>query len=360
MRYITVDKAEAGMMLAKTIYDNDDRVVVGCGIVLTADYIEKLAERGYGGFYIEDELSKDIHIEETISMELRSRAVKGLKEVDIDATIDVAKSIVEQLQSAKTLSLDMIDLRNFDDYTYKHSVNVAVLSTVIGMGLDLREQDLVDLCAGAMLHDLGKLNIDPEIINKPGFLTAEEYEMVKNHSRLSYDLIKDKWNVSATSKAAVLEHHENEDGSGYPLGLQGKDIHRYARIIHVADVYDALTTKRPYKKPYSIPEAMEYLMGSCGRLFDKRMVEAFMSYVPIYPRGISIRLSNGEEGIVIENSRFRTLRPIVRLFNGTTYDLFGDESLRNVTILAARDDGTASREEVQENEKHREYMKVKF
>ncbi|KSV59795.1 HD-GYP domain-containing protein [Acetivibrio ethanolgignens] len=360
MRYITIDKAEAGMTLAKALYDNDDRVLVERGIMLTTDYIEKLTERGYGGFYIEDELSKDIHIEETISVELRSRAVKCLKEVDIDATIDIAKAIVAQLQEAATLSLDMIDLRNFDDYTYKHSVNVAVLSTVIGMGLDLKEAELVDLCAGAMLHDLGKLSIDPEIINKPGFLTAEEYELVKLHSRLSYDLIKEKWNVAATTKAAVLEHHENEDGSGYPLGLQGEDIHRYAKIIHVADVYDALTTRRPYKKPYSIPEAMEYLMGSCGRLFEKQMVEAFMSYVPIYPKGVSLRLSDGKEGIVIENSRFRTLRPMVRLFDGTTYDLFEDSSLRNVTILATGDGGTANREEVQENEKHREYMKIKF
>lgn len=360
MRYITIDKVESGMTLAKPLFDNDDHVLIGRGIMLTAGYIEKLANRGFGGFYIEDKLSEDIHIEETISMELRSRSVKCLKEVDIDSTVDIARSIVEQLQEAAALSLDMIDLRNFDDYTYRHSVNVAVLSTVIGMGLDLREEELVDLCAGAMLHDLGKLELAPEIINKKGFLTAEEYEQVKEHPRLSYDLIKEKWNIAATTKAAVLEHHENEDGSGYPLELRSEDIHRYAKIIHVADVYDALTTKRPYKKPYSIPEAMEYLMGNCGRLFDKEIVETFMSYVPIYPKGVTLRLSDGKEGIVVENSRFRTLRPMVRLFDGTTYDLFEDSSLRNVTVLTAGTGETADREEVQEIERHRQDMKVKF
>lgn len=360
MRYITIDKAENGMTLAKSLFDDSDRVLVGRGTTLTTDYIEKLETRGFGGFYIEDELSKDIHIEETISLELRSRAVKTLKECDVDAMVDIAKAIVDEIRSAATLTLDMIDLRNFDDYTYKHSVNVSVLSTVIGMGMNLREAELVDLCAAALLHDLGKLNIAPEVINKPGFLTSEEYELIKTHSRLSYDLIKDKWNIAATTKAAVLEHHENEDGSGYPLGLSNEDIHRYAKIIHVADVYDALTTKRPYKKAYSIPEAMEYLMGSCGRLFDKQIVEAFMDYVPIYPKGVTISLSDGQEGIVVENSRFRTLRPIVRLFNGTTYDLFENVDLRSVTILNVGDANTASREEVQENEKHREWMKVKF
>lgn len=360
MRYITIDKAESGMTLAKALFDSEDRVLVGRGIMLTQDYIEKLEKRGFGGFYIEDELSKDIHIEETISLELRSRAAKCLRELDIDATIDVAKEIVRQLQEAATLSLDMIDLKNFDNYTYLHSVNVAVLSTVIGIGLDMKEAELVDLCAGAMLHDLGKLSIEPEIINKTGFLTSEEYEIVKSHSRISYDLIKEKWNIAATTKAAVLEHHENEDGSGYPLGLSGEDIHRFAKIIHVADVYDALTTKRPYKKAYSIPEAMEYLMGSCGRLFDKQMVEAFMSYVPVYPKGTTLHLSDGNEGIVVENSRFRTLRPMVRLFDGTTYDLFEDTSLRNVTILNIGDETIASRDEVQENERNREWMKVRF
>lgn len=360
MRYIAIEAAEPGMTLAKSLYDSTDRVLVGRGTTLTADYIAKLDIRGFGGFYIEDELSKDIHIEEIISQELRSKALKNLKECDVDSMVDIAKSIVEEIRNAATLSLDMVDLRNFDDYTYRHSLNVSILSTVIGMGIGLREGELVDLCAAALLHDLGKLNIDAEVINKPGFLTTEEYELVKTHSRLSYDLIKDKWNIAATTKAAVLEHHENEDGSGYPLGLKGEDIHRYAKIIHVADVYDALTTKRPYKKAYSVPEAMEYLMGSCGRLFDKEMVEAFMSYVPIYPKGNTVHLSDGQDGIVIENSRFHTLRPIVRLFNGKVYDLFENSELRSITILNVGDDNAASRQEVQENEKRRESMKVKF
>lgn len=360
MRYVTIDKAETGMTLAKSLYDSADRVLVGRGTTLTEDYIEKLDIRGFGGFYIEDELSKDIHIEETISQELRSRALHSLKECDIDVTLDIAKAIVEQIQNAATLTLDMIDLRNFDDYTYKHSINVAVLSTVIGIGLNMKEGDLIDLCAGAILHDIGKLNIDPEIINKPGFLTSEEYELVKSHSRLSYEALKDKWNVAATTKAAVLEHHENEDGSGYPLGLSSEDIHLYAKIIHVADVYDALTTKRPYKKPYSTPEAIEYLMGSCGRLFDKKIVEAFLKYVPIYPKGITIQLSDGQEGIVVDNTNLHSMRPLVRLFNGKTYDLFEDKSLWNITILSTGDETTANHKEVEENEKRRERMKIKF
>jgi HD-GYP domain-containing protein (c-di-GMP phosphodiesterase class II) len=352
-----MDKVEAGMILAKTLYDNAQRVLIGEGTRLLSEYIEKLRHRGFDGLYIEDDLSKDIQIEETISTELRQRAVKSLKECNIDASLDIAKAIVEQLSGASSISLDMMDLRDFDDYTYKHSVNVAVLSTVIGIGLGLKESDLVDLCAAGLLHDLGKLGIDSAIINKAGFLTQEEYDIIKSHSRLSYDLIKDKWNISAKTKVAVLEHHENEDGTGYPRGLFGREIHRYGKIVHVADVYDALTTKRPYKKPYSIAEAMEYLMGSCGRLFDKSVVEHFMNYVPIYPKGITICLSNGESAVVVENRHFRALRPIVRLFNGRTYDLFEDSALRSVTILEAEDSAVATRNEVTENETSRIRMK---
>jgi HD-GYP domain-containing protein (c-di-GMP phosphodiesterase class II) len=352
-----MDKVESGMTLAKTLYDSTQRVLIGEGTRLLSEYIEKLRNRGFDGVYIEDELSKDVRIEETISTELRNRAIKSLKECNIDASIDIAKAIVDQLKGVSSISLDMLDLRDFDDYTYKHSVNVAVLSTVIGIGLHLKEKDLVDLCAAGLLHDLGKLGIAAELINKQGFLTSEEFEIIKSHSQLSYDLIKDKWNISAKTKAAVLEHHENEDGTGYPRGLFGEEIHRYSKIVHVADVYDALTTKRPYKKPYSIAEAMEYLMGSCGRLFDKSVVEHFMNYVPIYPKGITIYLSTGESAIVVENNHFRTLRPVVRLFNGKTYDLFEDRTLRSVTILQAEDSMIASRSEVTENETSRIRMK---
>lgn len=332
MRYVPIEGAKEGMMLAQSIFDDSDRVLIGAYVELTKDYIEKLAARGYPGIYIEDELSKDIEIQDTISRQLRNNAVKSLKECNIDQAMDVAEAIVDEIISKKTISLDMVDLRSFDEYTYRHSVNVAVLATVVGMGKGLNSKELVNLCAAAIFHDLGKLEVATEILNKPGRLTEEEFEVMKQHPVMSYELIKSKWNISSTTKNAVLSHHENEDGSGYPNGLEREQIHLYAKIIHVVDVYDALTTRRPYKKPYSPAEAMEYLMGGCGILFDQKIVKVFLKKVPLYPKGATVALSTGETAIVVKNDKRNNLRPVVRLEDGTEMDLSEWDYL-NITIL---------------------------
>ncbi len=332
MRYIPIERVKPGMMLAQSIFDDSDRVLIGAYVELTKDYIEKLAARGYPGVYIEDELSKDIEIQDAISRQLRNSAVKSLKECNIDQTMSIAGAIVEELMNKKTISLDLVDLRSFDEYTYRHSVNVAVLATVVGMGMGLTTKELVNLCAAAIFHDLGKLGIAEEILNKPGRLTEEEFTVMKHHPVLSYELIKTKWNISSTTKKAVLSHHENEDGSGYPNGLEREEIHLFAKIIHVVDVYDALTTRRPYKKPYSPAEAMEYLMGGCGILFDQKVVKIFMRRVPLYQKGTAVALSTGDIAIIVENHRKNNMRPVVRLENGKEMDL-SDWDYLNITIV---------------------------
>ena len=247
---------------------------------------------------------------------MRNHAVEALQELDLEEAVNVAESIVKQLMEAKTISLDMLDLRTFDDYTFRHSVNVAVLSVVIGMGIGYTNEELVDLCSAAVFHDLGKISIDKAILNKPGKLTPEENELLRSHSQRSYDMLKEKWNIPARVKAAVLSHHENEDGSGYPNGLTGDKIHPFAKIIHVADVYDALSSDRAYKKAYTYSESLEYLMGGCGTLFDQQVVRAFMDKVPVYPKGVTVLLSDGREAIVVENHLGSPLRPTVRFFDG--------------------------------------------
>ena len=214
MRYIRIEEAEPGMLLAKGVFDGYSRMLIAKKRPITAEYIEKLKERGYLGFYIEAEFSKGIEIEETSSVELRNRGAEALRKKDIDASLQVATDVVKQILASDSITLDMVDLRTFDDYTYRHSVNVAVLSTIIGMGLGLKREELIDLCVGAMFHDMGKLMIDPEVLNKPGRLTKEEFKLIKMHPQLSVELLAERWNVSLEAKKAILAHHENEDGSG--------------------------------------------------------------------------------------------------------------------------------------------------
>lgn len=331
MRYIGIEEAEPGMLLAKGVYDAYSRVLVAKKRPLTREYIDKLRARGYLGFYIEDEFSDGIVVEETINAELRNKGVEALRKKNIDATLQVAKDIVGQILHSDRISLDMVDLRTFDDYTYRHSVNVAVLSTIIGMGMGLEQEMLNDLCVAAMFHDMGKLMIDSEVINKPGRLTKEEFALIKMHPQLSLDLLAGRWNVSLEAKEAILAHHENDDGSGYPRGLHKDEIPLYARIIHVADVYDALTSKRPYKDPYTPSESIEYLMGGCHILFDAIVVNTFLKWVPVYPKGVMVKLSDGREGIVYENTR-NPIRPKIRLKTGEILDLGDERKNLHITI----------------------------
>lgn len=357
MRYIEMDKVQPGMILGRGIYDFSDRTLLADGKLLTEELIQRLVDRGYPGIYIEDELSKDIHIQEAISAELRNHAVRSLQELDIDQAIDSAKKIVDQILEDKTVSLDLVDMRAFDDYTYRHSVNVAVLSTVIAMGMGYSRDDLVELCASAIFHDLGKLLIDKDILNKPGKLNAMENEVMRRHPQMSYDMLAEKWNISAKVRMGALCHHENEDGSGYPNGLSGEHIHPFAKIIHVADVYDALSSKRPYKEACSFSEALEYLMGGCGTLFDKKVVDAFLNYVPVYPKGSTVELSDGREAVVVENYPLNLLRPKLRLMDGSSLDLMDGKENRSLTILRQAGGRVMRSEEIAENEKGRNARK---
>lgn len=332
MRFIPTGKLQVGQQVGKELYDSSGATLLARGVELTPDYIYQVASRGCVGLYIEDDISEGIEIEETITQELRNRCVDELRKGNLDACMLSAKSIVQQIQSSQEISLDLVDLRTFDDYTYRHSVNVAVLATILGAELSMGESELCELCVSALFHDLGKTKIPEHILNKPGRLTPEEYEVMKTHSMLSYEMVKDRMDISAKSKVGILYHHENEDGTGYPAGLAGGELHLFAKIIHLVDVYDALTSLRPYKKPFPVSEAIEYIMGGYGILFDKRVVDTFMSCVPVYPVGCDVMLSNGNRALVLQNHKQMILRPKVRLYSGEEMDLGDEERYHDITI----------------------------
>lgn len=332
MRYVKIDDVKAGMCLAYTIFDEYGHTLICSGSVLSDIYINRLMSLGFDGVYITDELSEDIKIEPAISPELRSEGLICVRENNIDKCKEVASKIVEQLINKNNISLDLTDLRSFDGYTFAHSVNVAVLSCIIGFGLKMSEKDLYQVVIAALLHDMGKILIPTQILNKNGRLTHDEYEIMKSHALLSYDMISERWDISSHTKVAVKYHHENVDGSGYPDGIMGDEMSIYTKILHVADVYDALISKRPYKNPYSPYEACEYLMGACGIMFDAKVVESLLMYVPFYPKGTQVTLSDGREAIIVDNYGPRNLRPLIRLLNGAEIDLLKRQNY-NITIL---------------------------
>lgn len=321
MRYIPIESVKPNMMLGNDVFDSYGRLLISKGSILTTEYIERLKELNVFDLYIDDKLSKGIEVRPPISPQLKAEGIQAVKSRNIDKCRIISKRIVEDMLEHGAVSMDMVDLKTFDDYTFSHSVNVAVLSCTIGIGLNLNSDSLEDLVLAGLLHDLGKLDIPQEILNKEERLSREEFALIKTHPHASYEMIRDRVDISSLVKHAVLSHHENFDGSGYPNGLSGNNIGVLARILHVADVYDALTSKRTYKEPYSPYAAVQILEGGSGSLYDPEAVRVFLTYVPLYPKGTMITLSDGKRAIVVENSGVHNKRPIIRTDDFEELDL---------------------------------------
>lgn len=332
MRFVPVNVLQPGMVLARDIISSTQANMLRRGVTLNAEYVAYLQSNGYMGAYILDSMSEDIIIEETIQQELFCEGVDAVKESNIGNMVKVATDIVGEIAVKKEQNVDLYDLRSYDDYTFHHSVNVAVYSVIIGKKMGLSDKELQLICQAGLMHDIGKSKISLDVLNKNGRLTDEEYAVIKMHPRYAFDMLSTSGGISAKVKQAVLMHHENENGSGYPLGKGGQEIPLFAKIIHAADVYDALTSKRPYKNPYAPVDAFEYLKGGIGILFDEKVVKALMQTVPAYPPGISVYLSNGEEAIVMAHTK-DALKPKIRLMkNGRTVDLSADSEYKDVYI----------------------------
>ena len=332
MRYKAIDDIKIGDMLAIALYDTDNRLLLAGGKPLTYRVIETVRAMGIQGLYIEDKFSEGIEVTDCMPPEFRGEIIQSLKNFDIDHSVECARKMVDMVMEGNTY-LEYVNLKTFDNYTYEHSLSVSFYATLMGMALDYAKEELTNLTVAGLLHDLGKQMIPESILNKPGKLTEEEYEKVKQHPYLGYIMLRENHTISSTIRVSIYQHHENEDGSGYPCHLKGDQIYRFAKIIHIVDVYDALISKRPYKEPMPVAKELEFIQQKSGSMFDEHYIDVFLKIVPAYIKGSEVRLSNGENGIVAENYANSVLRPKVRLFSGKEISLRDDEAYQDVKII---------------------------
>ncbi|MCL6611374.1 MAG: HD-GYP domain-containing protein [Peptococcaceae bacterium] len=300
------------------------------GTILTERFIERLKELGIPSLYVEDGLLPDIEIDDVISEETRTNAVSlvrslmGEKGQEPGAVLKKATilgkelaatvfEIVDQLLMNRNTMVNLVDIRSHDQYTFNHSVNVCVLSVLTGIAMGYSRDRLGLLAMGSLLHDVGKIRIPPEILNKPGKLSAEEYELVKMHCQFGFEIIKSSEVTDIVAASISLQHHERYDGQGYPHRLKEKKIHEFSRIVGVVDTYDAVTSDRVYRKAFPPHEAYELISGAGGHLFDYEITRAFLSYIPAYPVGTIVILNTNEVGAVVENVRGYSKFPRVRI-----------------------------------------------
>lgn len=209
-----------------------------------------------------------------------------------------------------------------------HSVNVCILALMIGIHLGYSRSKLFHLAMGALLHDIGKTSIPERILNKPGKLSNAEFEIIKQHSIYGYKILNNNPNISHASALIAQQHHERYNGQGYPNALSKDDIHEFAKITGIADMYDAITADRVYRKAHSPHEAFEIISASGDNLFDFYLVEAFLHHLTAYPTGTLVKLNTGEIAIVTENYPGYSRQPKVRmLFSSSGCPLTVNEEL---------------------------------
>ncbi len=323
MRKVGLDSLKPGTRLAKSIFSVEGRVLLAAGVVMRQAYINKLRDNGVFELYIEDEISKDIFsrdiIREQTRMEARAIVKEAMdnyvfsKSINLDRVRSTVNAIISQLLQDRDIVINLTDIKTIDDYTFAHSVNVCVLSLLTAIEVGFKGDRLRELGIGSLLHDIGKLRIPEQLLKKPTQLNADEFEEIKKHTVYGYDILREQKGIGITPAVIALSHHERFDGSGYPLGIKGRDVQQPARIVAVADVYDALTSDRVYRRRLRPHEVLEYMTTIAVDHFDMSAMNGFVKYVALYPAGSGVVLNTRERGIVVENNPSRPTRPLVRI-----------------------------------------------
>lgn len=324
MRKIRTEFLREGMIIAKPVYDAKGRLLLAEGIVLNETFIRRLSEMGIGSLYIDDGIfTGDLDAREMISQQTRMRSVKLMKDtfhsvkhrgwIDIRAVSKTIEEIIEEVVGDYGTLVNYYDIRTYDDHTFKHSVDVCVFSLLAGITLGLNKEKLRELGIGALLHDIGKVRIPKDILNKPGPLTVEEMELVMRHPAEGFDILRRHHDIPLLSAHVALEHQERISGRGYPRRLSGKEIHEYAKIVMVADVFDALVSDRPYRRAYPVAEAIDYIRSLTEEDFEEDYVTALFSNISPYPVGTVVLLSTGEVAQVVRTNNSAPNRPVVRV-----------------------------------------------
>ena len=245
--------------------------------------------------------------------------IKEGKTIEGKEIVDLAEIIVYRLQAHDNAMLYFINLYTFylekEDYLYVHSVNTTILATRIALALGFEERELVDLSVASLLHDIGMLKISPEIIHKTSKLSEEELYELRRHPIYGAEILKDIEDLPKSTSEVVYQHHEREDGSGYPDGKKADEISEYAKILAIADVYEAATHLRPYRKDKTIPyDGVKMIVREAKSSFNAQFVKVFLKFITPYPLGSYVLLNSNEIGRVVKVDINHPLSPVVEIF----------------------------------------------
>lgn len=342
---IDTSELQTNMILGEDIYNHLGVLFISSGSILSRGMIESLKDMNHMSVDIiekEEPTGKSVVIvdhkvqvkyEETVH---RFKTLfKGIKFGGKAASKDVEQilgPLVDEVMTNDQITKKLWQIRNCDEYTYDHSVTVSLASALLGKWLNYDTAMINELAMAGLMHDIGKCNIPDSILNKPESLNDEEYKVMKTHATLGYVLLMNGKGFSGDVLKGVYEHHERYDGSGYPNGLKGLDIHPFARAIAVADVYSAATSNRVYRKRMSPFLVAKLILENQFGYLDPEFSNIFLNHISSFYIGSIVKLSNGTLGQVVMTNRNEPFRPLVHA-DKMFYDLSKDHSLEIVEII---------------------------
>lgn len=334
MRRIKTSELKPGMILSSDVYNYQDQLILPAGMALTEKAISKLSFYSIFFVRVEDPQAEDTpkesyservrHSDEfkvykesfEHNVELMEVLISDLvheepTEEAVNAVVNNAIQMLEDKQADSNVFDMLHNMREYDDMTYAHSLNVALICNVLAKWLGMSEKDQKLAFTCGILHDIGKLMVPEDIIHKQGKLTKEEYDKIKMHPIEGYNYIRDL-DIDEHIKKTILMHHERYDGTGYPLGTKGDDIDKFARICAIADVYEATTSARKYRGASSPFQVVETFEKEGYQKYDTHMIMTFLEKIVDNYMLNRVRLSNGMEGEIVYINKTCLSRPVVK------------------------------------------------
>lgn len=328
MRPMGFEQLRPGMRLASNIRNNEGKVLLRAGVELNERYINYLNSLQIDIVAISDDGREYglAEVKDVVNSKTRKAATEQVKNILLDAKesgrlviepqalYNTVGELTDQLLENASLVFNLVDLRTQDDYTFAHSVNVCVLAIMTGITMGYSRDQLSELGIGAILHDLGKIKIPDNVLNKPGPLTDAEFVIMKTHTTHGYELIKNTGKFDEIYAFMAIQHHEHFDGSGYPLGLKNKQIKEYSQIVAIADKFDAITADRVYRKSFPPVEAYAMCQAAAGYFVKDSVVRAFIYNIAAYPANTVVELSNGMIGVSMDTPKGNSLYPMIKVY----------------------------------------------
>lgn len=325
MRAIPTNYIKGNVVLGENIYNKEGAVLLKSGATINENMIRRINEQGIFTIYIQDEFSRQIEVDKIIDINIRIRGVNMIKDVFDNAMkgkpLDdnfkrleqLYEDLIDDVVGARERQINYIDIKSVDNYHYGHALNVAILSTLLGIEMGVKATQLKSLFLGALLSDIGMMLVPQDRYAKQDKLTEMDESLVRQHPTYGYEYLKGSHFADTYVRNIALTHHERMDGTGYPSALDRDKLHLFSKIVALADVYDALTSDRHYKRAVAPNEAVEFIMGSAGTQFDFEIANHFCKKINPYPEGSLVQLNNGDIGLVVKVPKDLPLRPYLTI-----------------------------------------------